>query len=234
MYFLSEDTILHFPHPLAARTDGLLAVGGNLTVSRLILSYRFGIFPWYSKEQPVLWWFPPERFLINLPDFHIPKSMRKYINQKIFEITVDSHFEYVIDQCQNIPRPNQNGTWITDEMKASYIRLHRMGIAHSIEVWHDGRIAGGLYGVGVGKIFSGESMFSTVSDASKYAVIVLREILAEKGYRLLDCQQYSRHMELFGGQTISSDLYFELIRSNLKNPLRPEKWNPPVKRLSIS
>lgn len=229
MYFLSEDTVLHFPHPLAARSDGLLAVGGDLTVSRLILSYRFGIFPWYSKEQPVLWWFPPERFLVNLSDFHIPKSMRKYTRRKIFKITVDSHFEHVINQCQNISRPNQNRTWIMDEIKASYTLLHRMGIAHSIEVWYEGRIAGGLYGIGIGNIFSGESMFSTTSDASKYAVIVLREILSEKGYHLIDCQQYSRHMELFGGQAVSSEVYFELIRSNLKNPLQQEKWSLPAK-----
>lgn len=216
---------LYFPHPLIADKDGLLAVGGDLSIDRLILAYRFGIFPWYSDDQPLLWWAPRERFIIDVGQMHIPKSMRRYLNNPIFQVTVDQHFDEVIHQCQQIPRRNQTGTWITDHMKQAYQQLHQSGIAHSVEVWHESEIVAGLYGVGVGKIFSGESMFTNLSDASKFAVIMLNHILAKLNFKIIDCQQYSRHMELLGGYSVDHKIYFEEIRQNLFNSLTPEKWS---------
>ena len=216
---------LYFPHPVTAQDDGLLAYGGDLSLNRLILAYRMGIFPWYSEGQPILWWVPKERFLINVGQLHVPKSMRRYLNNPIFEVTVDQHFDHVITRCQQIPRSGQSGTWITNEMKRAYQKLHHEGLAHSVEVWYENEIAGGLYGVSAGHIFSGESMFSDVSDASKFAAIILDRILKNLGYKYIDCQHYSRHMELLGGYIMSRATYHQEIRKNLFTPITNEKWN---------
>ncbi len=218
-------TSLYFPHPLTADDDGLLAVGGDLSPDRLILAYRMGIFPWYSENQPILWWAPKERFVIDTGYLHIPRSMRRYVNNPIFHVTVDQHFDYVIQRCQESPRPGQTGTWITNDIKDAYQTLHFAGLAHSVEIWYENEIVGGLYGVGIGKIFSGESMFSEVSDASKFSAIILDRILSSLNYRFLDCQIYSPHMELLGGYTMDQKSYFDEIRKNLFNPLDRSKWS---------
>lgn len=215
----------YFPHPFTADSEGLLAIGGDLSLERLILAYRFGIYPWYSEGQPILWFSPKSRFVINVGHLHIPKSMRKYLNNSIFHITLDQHFDYIIHQCQQTPRPGQSGTWITDDMKAAYQVMHQAGLAHSVEVWQENEIVGGLYGVGIGKIFSGESMFSEVSDASKFAVIILDQILSILNFQIIDCQQYSRHMELLGGYPMDQKTYFDAIKRNLFNPMRRSKWS---------
>ena len=223
-YFHSRPS-LYFPHPLTADEDGLLAIGGDLSIDRLILAYRMGIFPWYSENQPILWWAPKERFVIGTGHLHVPRSMRKYLNKPIFRITVDQHFDYVIQRCRDSPRRDQAGTWITDAMKKAYRSLHHAGLAHSVEAWYDNEIVGGLYGVGIGKIFSGESMFSEVSDASKFCVIILDRILSSLCYQFLDCQIYSRHIEMLGGYTMDQESYFNEIRKNLFNPLDKSKWD---------
>jgi leucyl/phenylalanyl-tRNA--protein transferase len=151
--------------------------------------------------------------------------MRRYVNRPVFQVTVDQHFEYVIQKCKESPRPGQAGTWITDGMKEAYQSLHSAGLAHSVEVWLENEIVGGLYGVGIGKIFSGESMFSEVSDASKFSVIILDRILSSLRYQFLDCQIYSRHIELLGGYTLDQKSYFDEIRKNLFNPLDRSKWS---------
>ncbi len=191
---------------------------------RLILAYRFGIFPWYSEGQPILWWAPRERFVIDVGHLHVPKSMRRYLNNPIFQVSIDQHFDDVIHYCQQIPRQGQAGTWITDDMKHAYKHLHRSGVAHSIEIWYENEMVAGLYGIGIGKVFSGESMFTVVSDASKFAAIILDQILMKLDYKLIDCQQYSRHMELLGGYTMDQKTYFGEIRENLFNPLIKKKW----------
>jgi len=216
---------MYFPHPLNANDDGLLAAGGDLSPDRLILAYRMGIFPWYSEGQPILWWAPRDRFVIDVGHLHIPKSMRRYLNNPIFKLTADLHFDYMIEKCQQIPRPGQSGTWITDDMKKAYLDLHQEGVAHSVEVWYDNEIVGGLYGVSVGKIFSGESMFSEISDASKFGAIILDRILTALEYQFIDCQHYSRHMELLGGYSMDQKMYFDVIRRNLYNPLVRSKWS---------
>lgn len=224
IHFIAKNSRLQFPHPFLADEDGLLAVGGDLGPERIILAYRFGIFPWYSDDQPILWWAPQERFVLDPAQIHVAKSMRRYLNNPIFKFTTDQHFEYVIDRCQNIHRPGQDGTWITPELKTAYIDLHKKGIAHSIEIWQNNQIVGGLYGLGIGHIFSGESMFSEVPDASKYAVIILGHILQRKGYQLIDAQLHSPHMERLGGFSLSNVQYFDHLRSNLLVSLHTQPW----------
>ncbi|WP_236974384.1 leucyl/phenylalanyl-tRNA--protein transferase [Membranihabitans maritimus] len=219
------DFPMYFPHPFLSNEDGLLAVGGDLGIERLLLAYRFGIFPWYSEDQPILWWSPKKRFIIDVENMHMPKSMRTYFNNNIFTVTVDQHFESVIDRCQNITRSNQDGTWITSDIKKAYTKLHSKGYAHSVEVWQENKMVGGLYGVGIGKIFSGESMFSEISNASKYAALFLGNILREKGYTTIDCQQYSSHMERLGGYSISQAEYFDMIKENLLCESFAKKWD---------
>lgn len=216
-------TTLFFPHPLLADDDGFLGYGGDLHPQTLIMAYQFGIFPWYDKP-PILWWAPKQRFIIDLEHIHVPKSMRRYLNKTIYTFTVDQNFEAVIDLCQNIDRPNQSGTWITEEMKFAYITLHQMGIAHSVEIWSGEELVGGLYGLGIGRIFSGESMFSKATDASKFAVLVLAKILTDKGYHTIDCQQHSDHMARLGGQHISNLNYHRKIRANLKCGIEDAPW----------
>lgn len=199
-------------------------MGGDLSLPRLILAYRFGIFPWYSEGQPLLWWAPRDRFVIDVGQLHVPKSMRRYLNNPIFQVSVDQHFDEVIHQCQQVPRRGQAGTWITDDMKQAYKNLHRSGIAHSIEIWYKNEMVAGLYGIGMGKVFSGESMFTHLSDASKFAAIILDQILIKLDYTLIDCQQYSRHMELLGGYLMDQKTYFGKVRENLFHPLIKKKW----------
>lgn len=216
---------LLFPHPLTARFDGLLVVGGDLKLPRLILAYRFGIFPWYAEGKPIMWFAPRSRFVINVGQIHVPKSMRKYLRQRIFTITLDQHFEYIIDQCQKIKRDGQTGTWITEDLKNAFVDLHERGLAHSIEVWDGNEIVGGLYGLGLGRIFSGESMFSLTSNASKFAVIILNQILFALNYRLIDCQQETPHLKMLGGHILPNVLYHSSIRTNLFQPLSFQKWD---------
>ncbi|RFZ83149.1 leucyl/phenylalanyl-tRNA--protein transferase [Mucilaginibacter terrenus] len=207
MIFRLDERLL-FPDPALAEEDGLLAVGGDLLPERLLLAYSKGIFPWYSEEDPILWFSPHQRFVLFPERLNVSKSMRKVIGSGEFNITVNKAFEKVIEACSLIPREGQDGTWITDEMKEAYINLHGLGHAHSVEAWKDGQLAGGLYGVQVGNVFCGESMFSKVSNASKAALIWL----CQSGkFVMIDCQVHTPHLESMGAEMITREEYLNIL-----------------------
>ena len=189
---------LVFPNVSLADADGVLAFGGDLSTERLLLAYQSGIFPWYNQGEPIVWYAPPKRMVLFPNEIKISKSMRSIIKKKRFQITINKAFEAVIANCRTIDRKDQDGTWITDEMHQAYINLHHLGYAKSIEVWDDDVLVGGLYGVSLGKVFCGESMFSKVSNASKLAFIHL----ATLDYELIDCQMYTDHLASLGAREI--------------------------------
>ena len=198
------DNRLIFPDPDLAEPDGLLAIGGDLSVKRLLLAYESGIFPWYSDKEPILWYSPHDRFVLFPQELKISKSMRQVLHANKFEVTFNQDFLGVINACANIPRLGQNGTWITPKMENAYLQLHQQGKAHSIEVWQNNILVGGLYGVELPRIFCGESMFSKVSNASKVALITLCQ---QKNYELIDCQMHTSHLESFGAKMISRETF---------------------------
>ena len=208
MIFQLADNEIIFPDPSLAEEDGLLAIGGDLSTERLLLAYHNGIFPWYGTDEPICWYAPHERCVIFPKDIHISKSMQKLMDQNNFSITTDTAFEKVIGQCKNIPRKDQPGTWITDEMETAYIKLHEAGIAHSIEVWQDDELAGGIYGLQINKAFCGESMFSKRPNASKAAMIWLCK---SKRYSLIDCQVPNDHLMRMGAVMISRKEYMKIL-----------------------
>lgn len=208
MVFRLNDELI-FPSPTYAEADGLLAVGGDLSIGRLLLAYENGIFPWYSEGEPILWYAPHERFVLFPEKLKIAKSLQKKINSGDFTITENQAFGQVIDQCAKTKRTGQNGTWITNEMRAAYIALHEKGIAQSVEVWLGEELVGGLYGVAVGRVFCGESMFHTVSDASK---IALTHLVKTEKYRLIDCQVYTDHLASLGAEFISMKEYKSFLK----------------------
>ena len=209
MIFRLDKRII-FPEPSLAEEDGLLAVGGDLSTDRLILAYHNGIFPWYNDDTPILWYSPHERFVLFPDELKISKSMRQVLKSGRFKVTYEENFAEVIDACSTVNRKDQPGTWITTDMKSAYIRLHKGGHAHSVEVWEDEKLVGGLYGVQVGEVFCGESMFSKVSNASKVALISLCNT---NKYRLIDCQVYTEHLESLGARMISRDEYLRILKN---------------------
>jgi leucyl/phenylalanyl-tRNA--protein transferase len=206
------DERLIFPDPQLAEEDGLLAVGGDLSTERLLLAYQNGIFPWYSDDTPILWYSPPERFVLYPDELKISKSMRQVLRSGKFTVTVNQCFDKVIDACSLVPREGQDGTWITAEMKRAYIQLHDEGHAHSIEIWHENYLAGGLYGVQIGAVFCGESMFSKISNASKLALTYL---CTTGLYKLIDCQVHTNHLESMGAKVISREEYIKVVNGQL-------------------
>jgi len=211
MYFLTSE--LYFPPVTEASYEGILAVGGDLSVERLLLAYRNGIFPWFDDDEPILWWSPPQRMVVNPKENKIAKSLRNILNRKIFKITFNQNFSEVIRQCQQMKRNRQQGTWITDSMLEAYIKLNERGIAKSVEVWQNDDLVGGLYGVDLGKVFCGESMFSKVPNASKVAFVTLIQQLKEENYLILDCQVHNDHLEKLGAFEISRDSYMKILKS---------------------
>jgi leucyl/phenylalanyl-tRNA--protein transferase len=208
MIFRLDDRIV-FPDPSLAEEDGLLAIEGDLSVERLLLAYQNGIFPWYSDDTPILWYSPHERFVLFPAELKISKSMKQVLRSDRFRVTFDQSFGEVIEACSIAKRDGQDGTWITNEMKEAYINLHREGYAHSVEIWEDDQLAGGLYGVEVGNVFCGESMFSRVSNASKVALIGL----CQNGkYQLIDCQVHTEHLESMGARLISRKEYMAILK----------------------
>lgn len=205
---------LWFPNVEESSEEGIVAIGGDLSVERLILAYSKGIFPWYSDESPILWWSPDPRFVLFPSQLKISKSMRPLFNQNKFRVTFDQNFEEVIKNCQNISREDQPGTWITADMMKAYIKLHKKGYAHSVEVWLGKELVGGLYGVSLGKVFFGESMFAKVSNASKFGFITLVEHLKQKGFLLIDCQQETKHLESLGAVAIKRKDFIEFLNNN--------------------
>ena len=188
-----------------------MPVGGDLSVERLVLAYRSGIFPWYSEGEPILWWSPDPRLVLYPDELRISRSLRKVIKRKLFHITFDQDFETVITGCAEARRSYGEGTWITEEMKSAYIELHRRGYAHSVEAWQDEKLVGGLYGVAMGRAFFGESMFSRVSNASKVAFASLVETLQKNHFKIIDCQVRTDHLIRFGAREISRKLFLEQL-----------------------
>ena len=213
-----------FPDPELADPSGLLAVGGDLQPTRLLQAYANGIFPWYSEGQPILWHSPDPRFVLFPNELRVSRSLRQTIRKDSFRITLDEAFEEVIERCSAVPRPGQDGTWITNEMIDGYIELHRLGFAHSAEAWSGGELVGGLYGVSLGSIFFGESMFADRSDASKVAFVALVEQLLRWNFSLIDSQVYTEHLERFGTTDIPRARYLKLLREALDSETRRGPW----------
>ncbi|MCM4150651.1 leucyl/phenylalanyl-tRNA--protein transferase [Arenibacter sp. N53] len=206
------DHRLQFPNVENADDDGLLAVGGDLSPDRLLLAYRNGIFPWFNEDSMILWWSPDPRMVLFPEKIKISNSMRQVIKSNRFRISWNSQFEKVIDACSAIKRKDQKGTWITPEMKSAYLRLHQMGIAKSIEVWENNLLVGGLYGIDLGSVFCGESMFSKTTNASKFAFISLAKELQQKEYKLIDCQVYTAHLKSLGAEEIPRKQFIKILK----------------------
>jgi len=205
------DDSLWFPPVTDAEPDGLLAAGGDLSADRLLLAYENGIFPWFNDDEPPLWWCPDPRFVLFPEALYVSKSMRQVINRAEFEFRTDTSFAAVIKNCGAISRKGMDGTWITPEIAEAYIELHRLGFAHSAEAWQNGELVGGLYGVKLGNVFFGESMFSRQSNASKFAFINWVTKLKEQGVRLIDCQVHTAHLESLGAEMMPRSRFIKLL-----------------------
>ena len=211
MYVLTQE--LFFPPVSNANLDGILAIGGDLSPERLQLAYQSGIFPWFEDDEPIIWWSPNPRMVLFLDELVVSKSMRNILNRNIFRLTFNQNFREVISNCQKIKREGQNGTWITNEMIEAYCKLNELGIAKSVEVWQNDALVGGLYGIDMGHVFCGESMFSKVSNASKVAFIALVEKLKKEDYQLLDCQVYNEHLESLGCREIPRTDFMQILNN---------------------
>jgi leucyl/phenylalanyl-tRNA--protein transferase len=212
MYYLTND--LFFPPVSHANRDGILAIGGDLSPERLQLAYKSGIFPWFNEGEPVIWWSPNPRMVLLLDELIVSKSMRNILNRNIFTVTFNQNFRDVISNCRQVKRDGQTGTWITNEMIDAYCKLNELGMAKSVEVWQNDQLVGGLYGIDLGHIFCGESMFSLVSNASKVAFIALVNQLKKDNYHLLDCQVYNEHLESLGCREIEREAFMAILKSN--------------------
>ncbi len=221
-HFLREELV--FPDVTLADEHGILALGGDLSPERLLLAYQSGIFPWYSQDEPIIWWSPDPRFVLYPTEIKISKSMRQLLKKQLFEVSFDQNFAEVIRQCSKIKREGQYGTWITEEMQAAYTTLHKLGYAHSVEVWKEGQLVGGLYGVSLGKCFFGESMFSYESNASKTGFITLVQKLITQDFKLIDCQVHTKHLESLGAVHISREKFIETIKTALQHPTHKGNW----------
>jgi leucyl/phenylalanyl-tRNA--protein transferase len=209
MYYLSKT--LFFPPVFHADSDGILAIGGDLSPERLRLAYNSGIFPWFNEGEPIIWWSPNPRMVLFLGELIVSKSMRNILNRNIFRVTFNQNFRDVISNCRQVKRDGQTGTWITNEMIEAYCKLNELGMAKSVEVWQNDQLVGGLYGIDLGHIFCGESMFSLVSNASKVAFIALVNQLKKDNYRLLDCQVYNEHLESLGCKEIERKDFMTIL-----------------------
>ncbi|MCB2300492.1 leucyl/phenylalanyl-tRNA--protein transferase [Clostridium tagluense] len=217
IYRLSND--LAFPNPSFAEEDGLLALEGDLSPERLLLAYSNGIFPWFSEEEPILWWSPDPRFILYPKDIRISHSMKKTLKNNTYRVSFDTCFRDVISRCSNMRK--ETGTWITNEMIEAYCKLHELGFAHSVEAFYDDKLVGGLYGVCIGKCFFGESMFSTMDNASKAAFITLSKVLESKGFIVIDCQVHTNHLESLGAVYISRKDFLQVVQRGISiEPLK--------------
>jgi len=216
-YFPSVNTALTEP-------DGLLAMGGDLSPERLVSAYQQGIFPWFEEDQPILWWSPSQRMVLTPGEMHISRSLRKSYRRQKFSLSINHAFSEVIESCAE-PRGDSSDTWITDTMQNAYLQLHEIGFAHSIEVWQDEQLVGGLYGLYIGDIFCGESMFHTVTDASKIAFIGLQQHLTNIGCKLIDCQLHNEHLASLGATEISRDTFIKQL-NNRTVTANQHLWQP--------
>jgi len=208
IYQLPSDLI--FP-PVSGAEDGVVAVGGDLSVERLALAYRSGIFPWYSEDQPIIWWSPDPRFVLKPEKLKISKSLKQALRNHTFEITFNQDFERVIDNCKEVIRVGQESTWITPDMKEAYIELHKIGLAKSVEVWKGEKLVGGLYGVDLGNVFCGESMFSSISNASRIGFITFVKKFQKGGGQLIDCQVYTDHLASLGAEEMGRMKFLDYL-----------------------
>ncbi len=222
VYRLPEELV--FPPPDHAEDDGLLAVGGDLSEERLLLAYASGIFPWYAKGSPVLWWSPNPRLVLIPDELKISRSLGQTLKKNVFTVSMDTAFESVITHCATVQRRNSKDTWITEDMIAAYLRLHNSGYAHSIEAWEDEKLAGGLYGISLGAAFFGESMFAVKSDASKVSFVRLVQQLQSWHFSLIDCQISTAHLIRFGAREIMRRDFLPLLKRALEQPTRKGKW----------
>lgn len=223
MFFQLSNELV-FPDPKLSEDDGLLAIGGDLSVERLILAYTYGIFPWFNPGEPVLWWSPKERPLFFPGKFKLSKSLKSSIRNKGYEVRFDTCFEDVLDACASTPRKEGNATWLSEEMKASYRQLHRLGYAHSVETFMNDELVGGLYGVSLGKAFFGESMFVRKPDASKIALFTLLENMKDWGFAFVDGQIPTEHMSSIGSEIIQQKDFLEHLDYALSFPDKIGKW----------
>jgi leucyl/phenylalanyl-tRNA--protein transferase len=222
VYLLDESPA--FPPAHRAESDGLLAMGGDLSVERLVNAYAHGIFPWYNEGDPILWWSPDPRMVLEPRGIHISKSLGRTLRQSRFAVTFDGAFEPVIDACATVRGPGREGTWITPAMRRAYLELHAAGLAHSVEAWRDGELAGGLYGVSLGACFFGESMFTRVTDASKVALAALAARLAAWDFELIDCQMETAHLRRMGARPIPRRFFLHRLEQALRRPTRKGSW----------
>lgn len=214
VFRLNEE--ITFPDPKYGREDGLLAVGGDLSLDRLLLAYSYGIFPWFNPEDPILWWCPLKRFVIFPSEIHISHSMKKYMKKHEIGLKINRDFSHTMRQCRMKREFTKEGTWITDDMEEAYYRLYKYGCASSVEAYVDGKLAGGLYGVHIGKSFMGESMFSNMPNGSKIALVLLSKHLEKLGFTMIDCQFHTEHLESMGGRYISYEEYMAYIKKGLE------------------
>lgn len=219
-----NDDDCFFPPADRANRDGLVAFGGDLSPQRLIVAYANGIFPWYSEDDPILWWSLDPRLVIRPGEMKVSKSLRHTLKQGKFECRIDTNFREVMLHCANTPRPDQDGTWIMDEMVEAYCHLHELGYAHSFESYLDGKLVGGLYGVSIGKVFFGESMFHTVTDASKVAFWHLHQFLSQHNFQLIDCQQETSHLMSLGAYAIPRSQFLDELKSLTAEPTLVGNW----------
>ncbi|EQM77780.1 leucyl/phenylalanyl-tRNA--protein transferase [Pseudomonas stutzeri] len=223
--WLQRDELSFPPLETAMREpNGLLAAGGDLSPERLLASYRHGCFPWYQEGQPLLWWSPDPRTVLYPEELHVSRSLAKKLRQGVFNVTFDRAFQDVIQGCA-APRDYADGTWITTPMQNAYVTLHQLGVAHSVEVWQDGQLVGGLYGLAIGRLFFGESMFSRATDASKVGFVTLVERLRGWDFKLIDCQMPTQHLASFGARTIPRRIFAEALAKYLDEP-GPARWEP--------
>ena len=213
MFVLTE--AIFFPPVTMADADGMLAVGGDLSTERLLLAYKSGIFPWYNEDEPICWWCPNPRFVLLPKDLRVTKSMQTVLNNGSFKFTINKAFDKVITHCKTINRKNQEGTWIQPEVIEAYAKLHRLGFAISAEAWKNGELVGGLYGVLLGNIFFGESMFSKESNASKFAFVNFVKHLQKQNIKLIDCQIYTAHLQSLGAKMIDRTLFCEILAKEI-------------------
>ena len=221
--FLLSDKI-SFPPPYLASKEGLLAVGGDLSQKRLLLAYRTGIFPWFSDDEPILWWSPDPRLVLYPEEIRVSKTLKKIIKKNMFHVTMDSAFVQVINQCAKIRLQNNQGTWIVKEMIDAYCKLHESGFAHSVEAWYQNELVGGLYGVSLGKCFFGESMFTRVSNASNVALVKLVEYLNALSFDMIDCQLTTEHLLRLGAKEIPRVSFLKQLKESLKAPTKKGEW----------
>jgi leucyl/phenylalanyl-tRNA---protein transferase len=207
-----------FPNPLEAHKKGLLAYGGDLHPGRIMTAYTQGIFPWYNENDPILWWSPDPRLILELDEFKVSKNLQKTINKNIFEIRFDTNFTQVMIECANIKRENQKGTWINNELIEAYTQIHEQGLAHSFEAYFEGELVGGGYGINIGNIFCGESMFAKKNDASKVALYYLVQKLKKQNFKLIDCQIPTPHLQSLGAKTISRKEFLKLVMQSTQDP----------------